>query len=194
MPLRVQKKHWRKRQGENVFKKTNSAPVPPRFPSQKNSTKSGRRKPLPLSAAGLPPGDAAALSSHVGALRAPLPAPAPTLPLAVTHARQPLNTRRTGEPHSCCSLEPPHDLLSGSLWSTASRREGAELLVSRRVGLLPPPSLLPDWKDPATLPLPFCRPRSPGEESPEEAGLAWCLRMLSERASLLGPQPAAADP
>ena len=43
------------RQEENVFKKTNNAPFPPRFPGQKNITKSGRRKPLPLSAAGLPP-------------------------------------------------------------------------------------------------------------------------------------------
>lgn len=48
-----------------------------------------------------------------------------------------------GQLHSCCSLEPSHILLSGSLWSPA----GAELLVSRQAGLLPPASLLPAWKD-----------------------------------------------
>ena len=140
-----------------MFKKTNNALFPPRFPGQKNSTTSGRRKPPPVSAAGLPPRGMprrCPRTSGAAVARAPLPATAPTLPLAVTHAGQPLNTRRTQEPHSCCSLEPPHVLLSGSLWSTASGRAGAGLLVSRRVGPLPPPSLLPDWKDPG-YPPPF---------------------------------------
>lgn len=81
---------------------------------------------------------------HVGALqrRVAPPATAPTLPPAVTHAGARLNTGSARPAALMLRLEPSHILLSGSFWSTAALA-GAELLVSRRAGLLLPPSLPP---------------------------------------------------